>query len=151
MLFSLWYNQTCSVGETSVCTDAPTWSEISKQLEQWSDLLNDTRTDDVDGNQIHIELISQTKLENGSMDAIQAFLRQAPSDEIDDACLRPTAASLGLGFVEDNLNEEEETGMFSIYTVATDGIKIVVLFESSVPDISSMYILNWLQLQYTSK
>jgi len=117
------------LGETSICSEAPSLSDLSRELAQYEDLLNDSiLTNDADGSQedlggLHIELICQTKLENSGrtngagddkldMDLVHRLgsIFMPPSNaEANDFCKRPTAASLGLReTIEECLHDKED-------------------------------------------
>ena len=117
-------------GEASICCEAPSLTDLCKELAQYEDLLNDsTSTNNVEGSQelggLHIELICQTKLESRSrtsgegddkidMDLVQQlgsiFMPPPSNAETNDFCKRPTAASLGLReTIQECLQDQEDS------------------------------------------
>ena len=115
------------IGEVSICSEAPSLSDLSKELAQWDDLLCDgSSSKDGDKNQeldgLHIEVICQTKSENSQtsndnedkidMDLVRqlgSIFMPSPNVPSTEYGLRPTAASLGLKeTIEECLKDSED-------------------------------------------
>jgi hypothetical protein len=115
------------LGEVSICSEAPSLSELSRELAQWDDLLSDSPSaNDGDSNQdldgLHIEVLCQTKSENSQtsndsidkldMDLVRqlgSILMPSPNIPSNEYSLRPTAASLGLkDTIEECLKDVED-------------------------------------------
>jgi hypothetical protein len=121
------------LGEVSICSEAPSLSDLSKELAQWDDLLCDSpstkdgdRNQDLDG--LHIEVLCQTKSENSQtsndsvdkldMDLVRqlgSIFMPSPSVPSNEFSLRPTAASLGLKeTIEECLKDVEDVAGITI-------------------------------------